>query len=997
MAEIGSISFGIDVVLTDLNKSLKSAEKSVQGAAKSFADNMEEAGKESSRRFKEAFEGIQTVGRTLMGIGVGIGSGLVFATKKAADFEEQVSNIKAISGATADEVKNLEKLAIDMGAKTKYSALEAAQAEEELLKAGLSVSQVMKGGLKGALTLATAGGLDLAKAAEIASTALNSFKKDGLSMAKAADILAGAANASATDVGELQMGLSQVASVASGVGMTFNDTATALALFANNGLKGSDAGTSLKTMLMNLQPQTKAQYEAFKSLGLINKDLSSKFFDTEGHLKSLKDISALLEDSMKGLTDAQRLQYMQTIFGSDAVRAANVLFKEGAKGVASMKTEMGKVTAEEVAKEKMNNLKGAIEGLRGSLETASITIGQTFIPQIKILTKEIEKAIEKFNSLPTATKEAIAKTVEAFAGLAFAGGVILLISRAIGFLVTTLGKIGTAFSAFLDFIELASTALVGLSLMDLLINPVTLAVAAVGLLIGAGYLLVKNWDKIKAKITELETTFENWFSYNLKKGIVQLRQLGSMISNALFNILANVVKFIGQMLVKGIEIGNNLIKGLVNGIKSGAGALYNSVASMMNHVRDIFIKKAETHSPSKFTERIGLWLMEGLAKGMKQNETIATSAALDAMIVAREKLTAELEKTNAKLAKIEAAEAEAKRDQKRKELKENIKNADALVAETEKRIAAKKKEIAAEKAKKKDITNSTIELSRQQRLLTQREQGAVNARSALKAFEQKQDKESFEDEKAQKEARKAKLNDNIEAEVSALKKIRQLTETESQLRLDAIADEEEAMRIAGVSEETITRYHAAAINQINKEVADKAKEESDRIKASWADSLAGIIEGTKSSTDLLKDLWHEAALSIARSIMGVKQQGQSLSGDMFNNFFDNLFGNSDSKEKIPHRAIGGPVSKRTTYLVGERGPELFTPGTNGKITPNNKLGGSSQQINVTLAPTFQSLDPVQGQEIFNQQLPAIVNAAVNKVKQSFSTDSSMRAAVRSAL
>ncbi|ODE05328.1 phage tail tape measure protein, partial [Listeria monocytogenes] len=162
----------------------------------------------------------------------------------------------------------LRELAIQQGADTKYSALEAAQAQEELLKAGLSVKDVINGGLSGALSLATAGELDLASAAEIAATVLNAFKDDNLSVADAANILAGAANASATGVEEMKLSLQQVSAVASGVGLSFDDTSTMLAVFAQNGLKGSDAGTSLKTMLQRLHPTTKAAWQQFDALGL---------------------------------------------------------------------------------------------------------------------------------------------------------------------------------------------------------------------------------------------------------------------------------------------------------------------------------------------------------------------------------------------------------------------------------------------------------------------------------------------------------------------------------------------------------------------------------------------------------------------------------------------------------------------------------------------------------------------------------------------------------
>jgi TP901 family phage tail tape measure protein len=374
--------------ISDLQKSLKDAQKAMQNA-----------GKELSK-----------VGDTLtksISIPIAaIGTGAVMA---AADFEEGMSKVKAVSGATGEQMQELQGLALQMGKDTKYSAKEAASGIEELIKAGVGVEDILAGGLSGALSLAAAGEIELADAAEIASTALNAFKNDNLSVAKAADILAGAANASATDVMELKMGLSQASAVASAVGLSFEDTVTTLAEFAQNGLKGSDAGTSLKSMLLNLQPATKEQKKLFSELGLTTKDGTSAFYDANGKLKSMGEISDLLKSKLKNMTDAQRLSTLEVMFGTDAIRAANILYKEGADGIKNMKSEMSKVTAEKVAAEKMNNLKGSIEQLKGSLETAAITVGAIVIPKIKIMVDKITVLANKFAELDPELKENIIK------------------------------------------------------------------------------------------------------------------------------------------------------------------------------------------------------------------------------------------------------------------------------------------------------------------------------------------------------------------------------------------------------------------------------------------------------------------------------------------------------------------------------------------------------------------------------------------------------------
>ncbi len=179
------------------------------------------------------------VGTTFAAMTGVIGAGLAVAVKESMNFEQKMADIQAVSGATGDEMKKISELAVEMGEKTKYSSVQAGQGIEELIKAGVSLTDIINGGLEGALNLATAGELELGDAAEIASTALNAFKDDNLSVAQAADLLAGAANASATNVSELKFGLSMVSAVAAGVGLSFKDTTTALALFAQNGLTHS--------------------------------------------------------------------------------------------------------------------------------------------------------------------------------------------------------------------------------------------------------------------------------------------------------------------------------------------------------------------------------------------------------------------------------------------------------------------------------------------------------------------------------------------------------------------------------------------------------------------------------------------------------------------------------------------------------------------------------------------------------------------------------------
>lgn len=328
----------------------------------------------------------------------GLGYGVFDAVKNYSDFTAQLSQIKAVTGLDAEAMDAVKEKALELGADTQFSSTEAAQGMTELLKAGVSVKDVLGDASQAALDLAAAGQLSLPEAAEIMSTAMNAFHMDDAT--HAADVLVGAANASATGVQELKHSLSAVSAVAAGVGMSFDDTNTALAVFANNGLKGSDAGTSLKTMLMNLSPQTKQATEEMQRLGLLTDEGTSKFFDQEGHLRSLSDIAGLLQEHLSGLTDEEKMNALSTMFGSDAIRGGMIMLREGAKGVKDMNAAMKDITAHETAKVAMDNLRGSLLRLKSAWENLTIKLLDHGVGDgLRGFTEEFGKLTSHFSGL----------------------------------------------------------------------------------------------------------------------------------------------------------------------------------------------------------------------------------------------------------------------------------------------------------------------------------------------------------------------------------------------------------------------------------------------------------------------------------------------------------------------------------------------------------------------------------------------------------------------
>ncbi len=325
----------------------------------------------------DKFGGLGKAAAVGVGVGVAALGALGFgAVSAAADFQKAMSEVKAVSGATNEEFAALDALALQLGKDTVFSAKEAAEGIAELVKGGVDVQDVLNGAAGAMLNLASAGGVKLPEAAEIASNAMAMFGLRGEDMAHVADLIAGAANASSLSVGDFRYSLQMVGAVARTAGQSFDQTALAIAVLGKQGLKGSDAGTSLKTMLLNLIPTTKTATAEMQRLGLITADGANKFVDAEGKIKSMRDIAGELQRATEGLSDAERMMALQTIFGTDAVRAAAILAREGATGFDQMAAAMGKVSAESVAATKLDNLSGSVQQLSGSWETLLITLGK---------------------------------------------------------------------------------------------------------------------------------------------------------------------------------------------------------------------------------------------------------------------------------------------------------------------------------------------------------------------------------------------------------------------------------------------------------------------------------------------------------------------------------------------------------------------------------------------------------------------------------------------
>lgn len=356
---------------------------------------------------REQFERLSTTATVVGGLLV---AGAGVATARFADFDQQMSNVAATGADARASLGALRAEAIKLGADTVFSAGEAAQGIENLLKAGVSAKDVLGGGLSGALNLAAAGQLSVADAAEISATALTQFGLSGDKMTHVADLLAAGAGKAQGEVSDLAQALQYVGPVAAGMGVSIEETTGALAAFASQGLIGEQAGTSLRGVLASMTSPSAAASKEIERLGI-------NLYDSSGKFRGLANVAGQLAGAYSKMSDQSRDASLGIIFGNAQVTAARVLFDQGADGVAAWTKQVDDAGyAATAAATRMDNLKGDIERLSGSIDSALIESGSGLNEMLRGLTQSATSTVDVIGSLPEPVLQAGAR-LTALAGV----------------------------------------------------------------------------------------------------------------------------------------------------------------------------------------------------------------------------------------------------------------------------------------------------------------------------------------------------------------------------------------------------------------------------------------------------------------------------------------------------------------------------------------------------------------------------------------------------
>lgn len=548
---------------------------------------------EVGQKMESVGNSIAGAGKSMMPLTLAIGGVGTAAVKTAADFDAGMSQVAAISGATGDDLEALRDKAREMGSKTKFSASEAASAMEYMAMAGWKTGDML-GGIEGIMNLAAASGEDLATTSDIVTDALTAFGLSAEDSGHFADILAAASSNANTNVSMMGETFKYCAPIAGALGFSAEDTAEAIGLMANAGIKSTQAGTALRTIMNNLTGEVKI---SGKAIG----DVTIATTNADGSMRDLSDILADCRTAFSGLSESEKAQAAETLVGKNAMSGFLALMNAAPEDIDKLSNAIDNCdgTAESMAATMQDNLAGQLTILKSQLEELAISFGEILMPAIRSIVSHIQGFIDKLNGMDESQKKAIITI----------GLVVAAIGPLLVIIGTVISKVGVAMQGFVKlagaFNKIKAAASAGTGIFGKLgaaiggVSAPVLAVVAVIAVLVAAFVHLWNtnegfreavlgtWEKIKTTVSNfvegirerlaaLGISFSD-IAETIKAIWNGLCAVLAPIFEGAFNAIANVLQTVLGVITGILDVFIGLFTGNWEQVWTGVKEIFSSI------------------------------------------------------------------------------------------------------------------------------------------------------------------------------------------------------------------------------------------------------------------------------------------------------------------------------------------------------------------------------------------------------------------------------------